>query len=190
MLHGQVYIGDFMQLPPPGISGTPLTEIPDFVLGSTIAKNMTAQHGLELLWQHTQCIIELTKQMRSDGDQWWNEVFHECRYSKMEPDTHSFRHGNPTSVPGSWLKSLASTTCGRDCVWSYKHQGKECQKCKTERTRRHRVLDGSSQQNKQRACANPFDDDVVLVANNDIKFDICKRRAAGIGRKKGMKHRH
>ena len=68
-----VYVGDFLQLPPPGISGTPLTDIPDRVLQCNTT-NATVQAGLNLLWD-TDTMVELTQQVRiNEGDRWWLEV--------------------------------------------------------------------------------------------------------------------
>ena len=74
-----VYVGDFLQLPPPGISGTPLTDIPDRVLQCNTT-NATVQAGLNLLW-NTKTVVELTRQVRiNESDRWWLEVEHSDLY--------------------------------------------------------------------------------------------------------------
>ena len=184
-----LYVGDFLQLPPPG-SGACLTSLPDELRIQMRLNRMKANvtHGLNLMWHDTQHVIELTEQVRC-SDPWWNDVLSELRVGALTPDSHSFLHGEKTSVPGSW-RSKFSVNWGTDvdmykgcnnaqCAslvgksWSEISKG-ECSRCKCERKRRHRVVT----KNDKRMKEPKFKKAIAIVANNDLKHEICKVRAA------------
>ena len=49
-------------------------------------------------------VSELTICERHDNaDEWLLEVQHEFRINKLSRDNHAFLHGEPTSVPGSFV---------------------------------------------------------------------------------------
>ena len=172
-----IYVGDFLQLPPPGVSGTPLCMIPDNVLKPHLPGNATTQHGLNLLWNNVcpETFIELDEQVRfgrgDKCDKWWVQVLNECRFGAMTVNTHAFLHGLPTSVPGSWREtdgcdcgcSRCSSLCGQgpDTI-----KARECQICKKERARRCRVASGPQD---PKLKSKKFKHAVTVVANNDIK---------------------
>jgi len=182
-----VYVGDFRQLPPPAL--TPLADIPNEVLGWSLSTNSKAQHGLNLLWDPTNRVIELTKQVRCH-DAWWHEVVQECRRGALSDNNHAFLHNNATSVVGSYLEAARgpdpsickSTACNELCLsgttWS-SIQAHECTACKTERARRNRVIMSTDD---VRYNSSQFKQEIMIVANNDLKFDACKRRAAQFAR--------
>lgn len=192
-----VYIGDFAQLPPPG-RGVPLNTIPDDLLAIPYAWGQpTAQHGLHLLWHHTNALIELTYQIRCE-DEWWNEVLEEMREGTMTQNTHRFLHGEMTTVTGSYLTSHKAPQCSNEachvlCARAQPATAAEtvavenhCRCCREHRALRKRVARNADdlrpylQQEKFRHA-------VSIVAYNDIKFDTCKRRAAEFARDTGRR---
>ena len=100
-------------------------------------------------------------------DPWLQAVQEETRYGKLCKDNHSFLHGKPTSVLGSWVRGDVS--CGqqrcRDMVdpmlneplktWATTPKRKsaqcspayilkhECEVCRKERTSKNRVARGA-----------------------------------------------
>ena len=93
-----LYVGDFLQLPPPG-SGTCLSTIPDDVFMRLHPHKADTTKCLNLMWNDVE-LFELTDQIRCQ-DTWWNDVLQEFRVGSLTIDTHAFLHGEPTSVPGS-----------------------------------------------------------------------------------------
>ena len=150
-----MYVGDFLQLPPPG-SGSCLTSLPEELRIKMRLNRMKANvtHGLGLMWHDTTHVIELTEQVRCT-DPWWNDVLSELRVGALTPDSHAFLHGECTTVPGSWRTSVGVTwgkstdmykgcnkiACGSLAGKSWDIVVKnECACCKLERARRHRVV--------------------------------------------------
>jgi hypothetical protein len=150
-----LYVGDFLQLPPPG-SGSCLTSLPEELRIKMRLNRMKANvtHGLSLMWHDTKHVIELTEQVRCT-DPWWNDVLSELRVGALTPDSHAFLHGECTTVPGSWRTSVGVTwgkstdmykgcnkiACGSLAGKSWDIVVKnECACCKLERARRHRVV--------------------------------------------------
>lgn len=100
---------------------------------------------------------ELHQEMRCK-DKWLSEVLRECREGRQQWEMYYFLHGLPTENVGSWLPSVGGPTCGNaHCselasdVWpALRRQGRtwgqrqnmECDKCKSERNSRVRVLQG------------------------------------------------
>ena len=193
-----LYVGDFLQLPPPG-NGTCLSAIPDHVLLRLHPKKATITHGLNLMWENTPKLIELVEQVRCQ-DVWWNEVLEEFRVGQLSSDSHAFLHDQPTSVPGSWTKATGCN-CGhsacaalvganprviqrKECNCKRHGQPLEgCACCKCERKSRNRVTYQGDARLKQRK----FKEAVTIVANNDLKYEICKARAAEFARNTGQR---
>lgn len=170
-----LYVGDFFQLPP--IKNTPLCTLPQSIVNLAHITNAQLEQGLELFWDGTNAIIELDEQVRC-VDSWWTEVLHQCRNGNMSNDTHAFLHGENTCVSGSWLNGRAS--CGNGC--SVQHN--ECTVCNKERKRRCRVYKGVD--NDARMSNKQFRHAISIVANNDLKSEICKRGAAQYARDTGQ----
>ena len=129
--------------------------------------------------------MELTMQMRCD-DEWYNSMLNECRAGELSNDNHAFLHYKDTTVPGSWLSTTGATACGCcddliTCTPKEIRQ-KECQQCQAERIRRARVVGSIPNDNR---IHDHFKGAVSIVANNDLKYDICKRRAAEFARDTG-----
>ena len=144
--------------------------------------NARAQHGLDICWNKITDLIFFYKQVRCNDD-WWVEVIDECRDGRMTKDTHAFLHGEPTSVPGSWLKANGAPTCGRGCS----QMKKECSVCCHERKRRCRVYKGKQyDKGDARPQSKKFRHAVSVVPNNDLKMEICKHGAAQWARDHGQ----
>jgi len=110
-------------------------------------------------------------------------VLDECRESTLSEDNHAFLHFKNTTVPGSWESAINKAACGVcDGLKSLSPadiRQQECTVCKAERRRRARVV-GSIPDDKR--LQHQFNGAVSIVANNDLKYDICKRRAAEYAR--------
>ena len=113
-------------------------------------------------------VLELHTNKRSGGDQWYSEVLNACRLGRLSDMDYSFLHGYPTNACGSWLESEKRPLCGnvacthfgprltaslptrRDdwkTEWELFQWRNECDACRAERNRRHRVLDSTAQIN-------------------------------------------
>jgi hypothetical protein len=151
------------------------------------------------MWENTPKLIELVEQVRCQ-DVWWNEVLEEFRVGQLSSDSHAFLHNQPTSVPGSWTKA-SGCSCGHSACAALaganprvilrkecncKRQGQPiegCACCKCERKSRNRVTHQGDARLKQRK----FKEAVTIVANNDLKYEICKARAAEFARNTGQR---
>ena len=200
-----LFSGDFWQLPPP--EGGFLGDIPfEYIQNSRqYAPSPSISHGQSLLWSGpdtgVQGVTELEVCERTD-DVWLQSVQEEFRYGKLTMDTHAFLHGKPTLLPGSILNGKA--TCNSD--WCKKRacemveleqnappkgqvrdehaditmQG-ECKKCQKERKERTLVASGLSD---KRFMEQKFLSAPAVVPNNDMKYEINKKRALGYASKK------
>ena len=184
--------GDFWQLEPP--DGGFLASIPCEFLknGKKFDRQPTIAHGQSLMWggqvHGMQGVTELRVCERTD-DEWLKEVQEEIRAGRLSEENHRFLHGLPTKVPGSWTNGRAA--CGRDKCTALAHTkahlqrriksremhilGHECRACKKERVSRHLVADNAKDKRFQTA---KFAKAPAIFANNDLKYDSNKRRAA------------
>ena len=191
-----LYVGDFLQLPPPG-PGACLTTIPDNVMMRLTPKASEVTQALNLLWHDTNNVIELVEQIRC-VDPWWNDVLQEFRIGQLSQNTHAYLHGRATDTPGTWRTGNgvdwgSSTDEYRGCrqakckdligaSWDIVKQ-RECKECKLERQRRTRV----AAHKDKRLKADNFKAAIAIVANNDLKHQICKVRAAKFARDSGQR---
>ena len=175
-----IYVGDFMQLPP--VRETSLDTIPLSLLPTPVLSvNASVQAGLELIWNVTH-VVELTIQQRCE-DEWWMEIQSQCRIGDLSKDNHAFLHGYATIVAGSWLSKNQSTTCGNCC----EDYSGECDICKVERLRRCRVFNSGIMADRDDRINNPnFKNATTIVANNDVRDQICKAGAARFARDSGQ----
>ena len=150
----------------------------------------STQAGLGLLWDGVQQehVFELVQQMRCGGDPWYAGVLDECRDGCLSCDNHAFLHYEDTSVPGSWNFTNCATECkscdhlaGQDPMHI---RSEECTSCQMERMRRARVQGCIPNDTR---LHNEFSDAISIVANNDLKYDICKRKAAEYARNTGQR---
>ena len=108
-----------------------------------------------------QQLVEFTVNKRSGADLWFASLIDECRDGELSWDSYDFLHGYPTLACGSWIAKDDALACKSErCrelmestwpamrragqAWSIA-QEMECDLCKTERRRRHRVLDDASE---------------------------------------------
>ena len=107
-------VGDFHQLDPP--TGTPLNAIPiSFIQKARkYAPSATQEHGQYIFWGDGEGTVagvhELTTCERHD--RWLLEVQQEFRHCNLTLDNHAFLHGQPTTVPGSYVGN--TVLCGRE----------------------------------------------------------------------------
>ena len=181
--------GDLWQLPPPcgGFQGS----IPAEFIAKARKYNpsITISHGQSLLWggaaNHEWAVhgvTELDESERCREDPWLQEVQLELREGRLSVDSHSFLHGKPTSVCGSWTNGKA--TCGNHiCQRLSEDQAtwekivaaeRGCRMCATSREKRHRVADNAED---LRFNEQKFVDAPAIFPNNDIKYDVNKQRA-------------
>ena len=160
--------GDFWQLDPP--DGGFLGSIPtEFIQNARLHRaTPTVAHGQSLFWSGADTgiagITELHECERC-ADVWLREVQEEMRHGQLSADNHSFLHGLPTSVPGSWeagdvlclndvCRALASSVpvlaTDREAVEARASTSGhaeevlrlECNRCRKERRRKELVLRG------------------------------------------------
>ena len=177
-----VYIGDFMQLPP--VRATSLDTIPPRLFPTPFSMpNDEIEHALELLWSGVTEFVELTIQERCK-DYWYMAVQQECRVGNLSERNHKFLHGLPTGVPGCWMDNVQGSTCSAKCAV----QEQECGECIAERERRCRVFDSGIMKGRDnRMASDEFRNAVAIVANNDLKDQICKQGTAQFARDTGQR---
>lgn len=112
-------------------------------------------------------MTELTRCERCP-DEWLQEVQEEIKLGCLSADNHAFLHGQPTSVAGSSVSGC--NACG--CVGCTGIS--ECSICATEREARKLVALSSSD---ARFKDPRFQNARAIFTNNDVKFDVNKRRA-------------
>ena len=149
--------GDLWQLPPP--SGGYLANIPmEFIANARkYIPNVTISHGQSLLWggvENTEWalhgITELEESERCRKDPWLQEVQLELREGRLSENSHSFLHGEATTVCGSWTNGAAA--CRRvqcrnvsmqNATWEEIQAAEEkCKNCAAERKKRRLVATG------------------------------------------------
>ena len=132
-----------------------------------------------------QGITELVECVRTD-DEWLHQVQNEIREGALTETSHSFLHGKPTRVPGSWVDGRCA--CDRlKCMALAQRAakasteeaaaaiiGQECEVCKAERASRCRVLSGPDD---PRLLEPKFLKAPAIFPNNDIKYHVNKLRA-------------
>jgi hypothetical protein len=177
-----VYVGDFMQLPP--VRATSLDTIPPRLFPTPFSEPVPEiEHALELLWSSVTEFVELKIQQRCE-DLWYMEVQQECRVGNLSESNHNFLHGMPTSVPGCWLDNLGASTCKNKCI-AEEH---ECTECIAERERRCRVYNSGFMNGRDnRMSSDEFRNAISIVANNDLKDQICKQGTAQFARDTGQR---
>ncbi|HIF22532.1 MAG TPA: hypothetical protein EYQ27_11655, partial [Gemmatimonadetes bacterium] len=174
-----LFVGDFWQLDPP--KGGFLGNIPvDFIRRARqYDPKPDATHGESIFWgtgEHSvQGITELEECVRTE-DPWLLEVQQQMRDGELSEDNWNFLHGRPTKVPGSW----ENRHCGCHNPICEKLSGaadieeKECSKCKGERESKCRVIQhlDDSRTREEKFLAAP-----AIFPNNDIKYEVAKKRA-------------
>ena len=181
--------GDLWQLPPP--SGGYLGNIPAEFIANARRYNPSAtiSHGQSLLWGGPDNsdwafhgITELNESERCREDPWLQAVQLEFREGKLSEDSHNFLHGKDTTVCGSWTNGAA--TCGNALCQELSETGAakskieaaelKCSFCAKARRNRCRV---AHQAADPRFLEEKFVDAPAIFPNNDIKYDVNKRRA-------------
>ena len=175
--------GDLWQLPPP--SGGYLANIPmEFIANARkYIPNVTISHGQSLLWggvKNTEWafhgITELEESERCRKDPWLQEVQLELREGRLSENSHSFLHGEATSVCGSWTNGAAA--CGRvrcknvsvqKAAWDQIQAAeRKCKTCTEERKKRRLVATGVKD---NRFGLKKFVGAPAIFPNNDIKYE-------------------
>ena len=182
--------GDFMQLPPCKASGD-LSLPPPYILGDTVATVDDDDIGRELFWRNVTHTVELVEQVRCK-DPWYANVLDELREGRMSDNTYNFLHGLPTSVCGTG--AIGDIPCGNEACHSLTidHEVFECRKCRKERESKIRVICDFEGHKATRAKLQisvnnrDFCKATYVVANNDLKFEICKARAGDFARRSGQ----
>ena len=181
--------GDLWQLPPP--SGGYLGNIPAEFIANARRYNPSAtiSHGQSLLWGGPDNsdwafhgITELNESERCREDPWLQAVQLELREGRLSEDSHNFLHGQNTTVCGSWTDGAAA--CGNalcqklsenTAAWSRIEAAElKCRVCSEARRNRCRV---AHQAADPRFLEEKFVDAPAIFPNNDIKYDVNKRRA-------------
>ena len=148
-----IFTGDFQQLKPPG--GYYLADIPRSILEPTAPSKkarlsdaaVLAEHGRMLLWGGATQGITELTERERCKDEWWNEVVDELRAGRLSEKNWMYLHGQ--APPG-------------------------CNLSEEERHSRRRVILGPD---NPRLYEEKFREAPVVVANNDVRYQINKDRA-------------
>ena len=171
-----VFAGDFWQIDPPG--GGFLGAIPvEFIRRARqYDPKPDVAHGQSIFWHSgegcVQGMTELTECVRTE-DEWLYAVQQEMRHGRLSLDSWKFLHGHSdTSVPGSWVNGRC--TCGHACEETWKLRRQECDTCQLERKSKHLVMNDATDKRhlQEKFLAAP-----AIFPNNDIKYEVNKRRA-------------
>ena len=136
----------------PPPSGGYLADVPHHLRGQTdIVPDVMVEHGRGLLWGEAVQGVTELEERQRCKDPWWNQVVDELRNGRLSESNHKYLHGLPV-------------------------QG--CTLTPAERESRRRVILGS---NDLRLQLPKFKDAVVIVANNDARYQINKDRAQAYG---------
>ena len=188
--------GDLWQIPPP--QGAFLGRVPTEWLREArkYTQRPTAAGGQSLLWAGPQQkqfafhgVTELEESERCKNDPWLQEVQLEMRQGTLSQDNHVFLHVLPTSVPGSW--ALGEAQCGDIACGSLVAQGatpeaiqkRECERCRLERQEKRCVATDALD---ARFSELKFVEAPAIFPNNDVKYDVGKRRAQLFARARGL----
>ena len=181
-----LFVGDFFQLDPPS-KDVAICKVPDeeIRLAKAFAPAPTAAHGQQLFWGGpsvgVQGVHELTTPWRC-RDTWLLEVQEQCRYGALSKDNYNFLHDLETEGAGSTIGE--EVTCGTDSCMDFKATfGKvpwedrkqlECRACAVDRASRRLVAHGPDD---PRLKEEKFQNALLVVANNDVKYDTNKKRS-------------
>ena len=178
--------GDLWQLPPP--SGGFLGSIPaEWIRNARkYIPRPTQSHGQSLLWAGPKQkhwafhgVTELEESERCREDPWLQEVQVEMRNGSLSEDNHAFLHGQQTTVCGSSIggkPTCERSGCTRDDEYWDRTAGRYalCDYCREQRKSRSLV---ASDGDDPRFKYPKFVDAPAIFPNNDIKYDVNKRRA-------------
>ena len=193
-------VGDFWQLDPP--DGGFLADIPVQYIqrARRYQPAPTISHGQALFWSGPengiQGVSELVEVERCK-DAWLREVRSEIRGGALSPDQYNFLHGLPTSVPGSWVggdvacqnercRALALSSSPRALPVGPQRKRKggaesgdiEAQACEVCRAQREsKRLVATARPLDPRYTAKRFLCAPAIFPNNDVKYDVNKKRA-------------
>ena len=140
--------GDFFQLHPTGdIAIMTNPENPDLgkdqVVSAFFWDCVEVDWGLQP-WPACRAYVhELSQNIRSGGDKWWNQVLEQARIGALSEDNYNWMHGFPSKCirhgsPQFWYEYRTSTDCPCSCPVDAPDD--ECQPCLQEKQRRCRVL--------------------------------------------------
>ena len=140
----------------PPPSGGYLGDVPHSLRGQTNeASDPMVEHGRELFWLGGVQGVTELEERQRCKDPWWNEVVDELRNGRLSERNWRYLHGMP--VEG--------------CTLSAEEQVSRC-----------RVVTSCYDSRLQ---LPKFKDAVVIVANNDARYQINKDRAEAYGRESG-----
>ena len=143
-----IFTGDFHQLPPP--AGFYLAEVPRVFRdphGDKAPENVLADSGKQLFWNGAVQGVTELVDRERCKDEWWNEVVDELRAGQLSERNWRYLHGYP--VEG-------------------------CTLSEEERASRRRVI---TCLDDPRLQESKFKEAMVVVANNDARYQINKDRA-------------
>ena len=186
--------GDLWQLPPP--RGTFLGQIPWQLITRVHSKKLPLTlQGQQLVWASAgdgglQGVTELVQCERTQ-DKWLQELQAELRCGSLSKFNHAFLHGQPTTVPGSWLETQKRPTCGEVACEQLHAQSiaprtiiqKECSTCQAERASRRLVASGPDDPR----FANELARGHAIFSTNVVKCHVNRIRAEQWARLHGQR---
>ena len=116
------------------------------------------------------------------------QVQEEFGEGQLSEGTWHLLHGRPTLVPGSWLNG--SCACVNEdlaqLAGAYDILTRECRVCREDRRTRHRVLNKPDDRRHMQTADVDFTTALAIFPNNDIKYEVNKRRADIFAAAKGL----
>ena len=151
-----IFLGDFYQLPPP--EGGFLGDVPRCLASTGATEDAgdpAIERGRELFWQGGVQGVTELTEILRCDDPWWNEVVEQLRQGCLSEENHRYLHG--LRVEGCTLSP-------------------------EERASRKRVIDHP---NDPRLQEPKFREAMVILANNDARYQINKDKARAYSQRSG-----
>ncbi len=170
-------IGDWWQLHPQGIAlmSNPFSKTvaecstAQAVMASvwcigSAAEEDTAVHFLLQEWEPSRRVLELSTNIRSGKDRWWNEVLEQCRIGALSADNFDWIHGYPAAsyVSNSPLRFWYETREKNDPCHDV-HCDDTCAYCQREVKRRNRLF-------PEDVMPEEFKDATLITPHNQAVF--------------------
>jgi len=117
-------------------------------------------------WSNGKHVLELSTNIRSGEDVWWNEVLEQSRRGVLSPENYDWIHGYPARYYISnaplkfwWThrKAAAPPCTNSDCMDT-------CVACESERNRRNRLLP------REGKLPDPFKEAILITPHNQAVF--------------------
>jgi len=187
-----VFIGDWWQLHPTGgiaFMANPLrTVVRENALARTIVESVwcMGQEGPDATefvlqrWSNNERVLQLSTNIRSGEDAWWNEVLEQCRLGALSEDNYNWMHGFPakTSISAAqhpfWyeFRKASEPPCTNLAC------GNACEACRNELARRNLLF-------AEDRLPEGFEEAMLITPHNQAVLQYALRRARDFAKRRG-----